>query len=146
MRWHCCQYESTMLKFFVIVSRNTTTHIASFLFYDSWSIAAQIPKISLLPLTVTSLDNHLVLHARCNCRTFVCIVVWWIARQADRNGKTVKHFHNYIKLPSHFRTPYCTNLRQYSNRPKRGGAHDNAQIPYLQFLLPTSAPQNCVGL
>ena len=31
---------------------------------------------------------------------------------------TVKHFHNCIKGLSQFRT-YCTNLRQYTNRPKR---------------------------
>ena len=41
-----------------------------------------------------------------------------------------------------FRTPYCTNLRQCSKRPKRSGAHDNAQIPNLQFPLPTSAVYN----
>jgi len=34
---------------------------------------------------------------------------------------------------SQFRTSYFTNLRQYGKRPKRSGAHDNAQIPSLQF-------------
>jgi len=76
-------------------------------------------KISLLALTVASLDNYLVLHARCNCRPFVFIVVWCIARQADWNGETVKHFHICIKVLSQFRTPRCANLRQYSKRPKR---------------------------
>ena len=117
------------------VGHRKTTHIASCLFSDSCFSAE---KISLLALTVASFDNHLVLHERCNCRPFVFIVVWCIARQADRNGETVKHFHNCIRMLSQFRTPYCTNLRQCSNRAKRGVAHDNAQIPYLQFSHPTS--------
>jgi len=91
--------------------------------------------------SVASLENHLILHACCNCRSFVFIVVWCIARQVDRNGEIVKHFHDCIKVLSQFCTPYCTNLRQYSNRPKRGGADDNTQIPYSQFSLPTSAPK-----
>ena len=74
------------------------------------------------------------LHARCNCRPFVFIVVWCIARQADHNGETVKYFHNYILVLSQFRTPYCTNLRQYSNWPKRGGPHDNALILYCTYI------------
>jgi len=81
------------------------------------------PKILLVALTVASLDNHLVLHARCNYRLFVSIAVRCISRQADRIGETVKYFHNRIKVLSQFRTPYCTNPRQYSMRPKRGGAH-----------------------
>jgi len=76
-------------------------------------------KIALLALTVASLDNHLVLLARCNYRPFAFIVVWCIARQTDRNGETVKHFQNCIKVLSQFRTPCCTNLQQYSNRPRR---------------------------
>ena len=44
---------------------------------------------------------------------------------------------------SRFHTPYCTNLLQDSNRPKQGDAHDNAQIPNLQFSLPTFVPENC---
>ena len=140
-----CQYWKKVPYwiFFFFISRSKTTHIASFLFSDSCPSAA---KISLLALTVASLDNHIVLHVRCNCRPFVFILVWYIARQADRNGETVKHFHNCIKMLTQFHTPYCTNLCQYSKRPKRGDAHDNAQIPYLQFSLPTSAPENCVGL
>ena len=63
-----------MLKIFVFMSRSKTTHIASFLFSDSCFSVAQIPQISLLALTVASLDNHLVLHARCNCRSFAFIV------------------------------------------------------------------------
>ena len=39
----------------------------------------------------------------------------------------------FCKVNSQFCTPYCTNLRQYSTRLKRGGAHDNAQIPNLQL-------------
>ena len=104
------------------------------------------PCSNLLPLAVASLDNHLVLLACCNCWPFVFIVVWCIARQADRNGETVKHFHICIKVLSQFRTPYCTNLVQYSKRPKGSGAHDNAQIPNLQFSLPTSAPENCLPI
>ena len=46
-------------------------HIVSFLFSDICFSAAQTPKISLL---VASLHNHLVLHARCNCRPSVFIV------------------------------------------------------------------------
>jgi len=64
-----------MLKFFVCVSRSETMHIASFIFSDSCFSAAHIAKISLRALTVASLDNHFVLHARCNCRPFVFIVV-----------------------------------------------------------------------
>jgi len=45
--------------------------IALFIFSDSCFRAAQIAKISLLALMVTSLGNHLVLHARCNYRPFV---------------------------------------------------------------------------
>jgi len=50
--------------FFVFVSRNETTHIATFLFSDHCFSGAQIAKISLPALTVDSLDNHLVLNAR----------------------------------------------------------------------------------
>jgi len=82
----------------------------------------------------------------CNCGSFAFIVVWCIARQADRNGETVNQFHNCIEVLSQLRTPCCTILRQYSNRSKRGGAYDNAQIASLQFSLPTSAPENCVDL
>jgi len=64
-----------MLKFFVFISRNKTTHIAIFLFSDSCFSAAQKAKILLLALTVVSLDNHLVLRARCNYRLFVFIIV-----------------------------------------------------------------------
>ena len=53
--------------------------------------ADQMAKISLVALTVASLDNHLVLHARCNCQPFVFIGVWCLASQADGNGETVKH-------------------------------------------------------
>jgi len=94
VRCQCWQKESSMLKLFVFIRRSKTTHIASFLFSNSCFSAAQIAKISLLALTAASLDNHLVLNARCNCRPFVLIVVWCIARQADRNGETIKHFHN----------------------------------------------------
>ena len=40
MRCQCWQKESTMLKFFVFISRSKTTHIASFLFSDSCFSAA----------------------------------------------------------------------------------------------------------
>jgi len=63
------------VEFFVVISRSKTTHIASFLFSDSCFSAAQIGKISLLALTIVSLDNHLVLHARCNYGPFVFIIV-----------------------------------------------------------------------
>ena len=33
-------------------------------------------------------------------------MIWCISRQGDRNGETVKHFHNCIKVLSHFRTLY----------------------------------------
>jgi len=51
----------------VFLSGSKTAQIASFLFSDNCFSAAQIAKISLPALTVASLDNHLVLHARCNC-------------------------------------------------------------------------------
>ena len=146
VRCQCWQKESTMLKYFFLISRSKITHIASFLFSDNCVSAAQTAKISLLIRTAASLDNHLVLNARCNCRPFVLVIVWYIARQADRNDETVKHFHNcsvfFCKTFSQFCTPYCTNLRQYSKRPKRGGAHDNAQIPNLQ-LQPSVAVAMC---
>jgi len=63
------------VEIFVFISRSKTTHIASFIFSDSCFSAAQIAKISLLALTVAVLDNHLVLHARCNYRPFVFVVV-----------------------------------------------------------------------
>ena len=67
----------------------------------------------------------------CNCRLFI-IVVWCTARQNDRSGETVKHYHNCINVLSQFRA-YCTNLRQYSNRPKRGDTHDNCTDTILNF-------------
>ena len=130
------------------LSRRKTAHIASFLFADNCFSVARIAKISLLALIVASLDNHLVLHARCNCRPFVFVVVWCIARQADRNGKTVKHIHNCMR--SAFAVSYTILYKSaavaYSKRPKRSGVHDNAQIPNLQFSLLTSATEDCVGL
>ena len=108
-----------MLKFFVFISRSKTTYISSFLTSDSCFSAAQRAKILLLALTVASLDNHLVLHARCNCQPFVFLVVWCITRQTDRNGETVKHFHNCITVLLQFRRLYCTNLRQYREAEAR---------------------------
>jgi len=64
-----------MLRFFVFISRSKTTYITSFLFSDSCFSAAQLAKLSLHALTAASLDNYLVLHARCNCRPLVFIVV-----------------------------------------------------------------------
>jgi len=109
-----------VLKFFVFISRSETTHIASFLFFDRGLIQCS-PKSQNLPPSshYASPDNHLVMRSRYNCRPFVFIVVWYIARQADRNGETAKHSHNCITVLSHFRAPYCTNLRQYSKRLKR---------------------------
>jgi len=129
VRCQCWQKESSMLKFFVFISRSKTTDIA-WCCSDSCFSAAQIAKTSLLALTAASLDNHLALNARCNCRPFVLVVVWCIARQADRNGETVKHFHNcsaFLQSVFEVMLLYCANLRQYSKRPKRGGIHDNAQ-------------------
>jgi len=80
VKWQCWQKESTMLNIFVFRSRSKTTHNASFLFSDSCFRTAQIAKSSPLTLTVASLDNHLVLHARCNCQPFAFNVVWCIAR------------------------------------------------------------------
>jgi len=59
----------------VFLSRSKTAPVASFLFSDNCFSATQIPKISLLALTVASLDNHVVLDTRCNCRPFVFIVI-----------------------------------------------------------------------
>ena len=80
--------------------------------------------------------------------TFCLHAVWCMMhRHASRSQRwNSKTFHNCMKVLSQFRIPYCTNLRQYSKKPKRGGAHDNAQIPSLQFSLPTSAPEKCVRL
>jgi len=128
VRWQFWQKGKHHVKFFVFRSRSKTTHLASFLFSDNCFSAAQIAQISAL--TVASLDKHLVLHARCNYWPFVFIIVWCIARQADRNGETVKHFHNCIEVILQVCTPYCNNLRQYSNRPKRGGVHDNVNHTY----------------
>ena len=144
VKCQCWQNKRTMMDFFVFISRSETTHFASFLFPVSYSSAAQKAKISLIALTVASLDNHLVLHARCNCRPFVFIVVWCITRQTDRNGFTVKHFHNCSKVLSQFRIPYCTNLQQYSKRLRLYAwlCTDTK----LRFSLPNSAPENWVGL
>ena len=60
-RW---QKESSMLKYFVFISRSKTTHFASFLFSGSCFSAAQMPKISHLALTVASLNNHPLLCMR----------------------------------------------------------------------------------
>ena len=144
MKCQCWQKELTMMKFFVFNSRSKTTHFESFLFPDSYSRAAQIVKISHLALTVASLDNHLVVHARWNRRPLVYIVVWCIARQTDRNGFTVKHFHNCIKVLLQFPIPYCKNLQQYSKN-LRWCAWLCTDTKLL-FLFPTSAPQHCVGL
>jgi len=105
VRCQCWKNHNTVLKFFVFISRSKTMHTASFLFCDSCFSETKITKILLLALTVALLNNHLVLHARCNCWCFVFIVVWCIARQADRNGETVKHFHNCIKMLLQFHTP-----------------------------------------
>jgi len=43
---------------------------------------------------------------------------WCITRQADRNGETVKHFHNRVKVLSQFRA-CCANTLQYNNRHGR---------------------------
>ena len=86
---------------FVFRSRSKTTQIASFLISTSFFSAAQIAKISLLALTAASLDNQLVLNARCNCGPFVLIVIWCTGRQADRNGETLTHFHNCNKVVVH---------------------------------------------
>jgi len=99
-------------------------------------------KISLI-LTAASLDNHLVLNARCNCRPLVLVVFdaspgkpFATAKQQNTSIIAVlfvKCFRSFV---------HCTNLRQYSKRPKRGGAHDNAQIPNLQ-LQPSVAVATC---
>jgi len=122
-------------------------HCITYIFWPLLnSVPPKSPKshscLSLVPRSTTIL----ALHPHSNCRPFVFIVVWCIARKANRNGETGKHFHSCIKVLSQFRTPYCTNLRQESNRLKRGGAHDNVQIPYLQFSLPNSAPETCDDL
>ena len=101
-----------MLQCFVFVSRSKATHIAPFLFSDSCFSAAQTAKISLLPFTVASLGQPPILHARYNCQPSV------LHRRASRsqqwNSKTLPKLHL-----SQFRTPYYTNQRQHSNRPKR---------------------------
>ena len=101
-----------MFKCFVFVSRSKATHIAPFLFSDSCFSAAQTAKISLLPFTVASLGQPPILHARYNCQPSV------LHRRASRsqqwNSKTLPKLHL-----SQFRTPYYTNQRQHSNRPKR---------------------------
>ena len=84
-------------EIFVFISCSKTTHLASLSFSDSCFSAGQTAKISLHALTVASLDNHLLLHARCNCRPLVFIIVWCSARQADCNGETVKHFIGALK-------------------------------------------------
>jgi len=64
-----------MLNFFVFMGRSKTTHTASFLFSDSCFSAAQMTKISLLALTVASLDNHLFCMPAATADFFVFIVV-----------------------------------------------------------------------
>ena len=49
-----------------------------------------------------------------------CLQCSLMQGQTSRSkGWNSKHFHNCIKVLSQFRTPYCTNLLQYSKRPKR---------------------------
>jgi len=63
-----------MLIFFVFRSRSKTTHIASFIFSDSCFSAAKILKLSLLALTVASLDNKTFFACAQQLSTFVFIV------------------------------------------------------------------------
>jgi len=72
-----------MLQFFVFISRNETTHIASFLFSDSCYSAAQTAKISLLTLTVALRDNHLF-ECALQLPTF-CLQCSLMHRQASRS-------------------------------------------------------------
>ena len=68
-----------------------------------------------------------------------CILIH--RQRANRNGETVKHFHNCIKVLSQFRihtVQICGSIAR-----GRSGAHDYAQIPNLQFSLPTFVPENC---
>jgi len=53
------------MKYFVFTSRSERMRFAFLLSHSCFS-AAQIAKISLLALTVASLDNYLVLNTRCN--------------------------------------------------------------------------------
>jgi len=70
VRWQCWQKKSTVMNFFIFTSCSKTKHIASSLFSDRCFSAAQIPTISFPAVTVASLDNHFVLHALCNRRSF----------------------------------------------------------------------------
>jgi len=53
------------MKYFVCTSRSKTMPFAYLVSHSCFS-AAHIAEISLLALTVASLDNYLVLNARCN--------------------------------------------------------------------------------
>jgi len=99
--------------FCVFIGRRKTTHIAIIFIFCCLACALQLPNFCLHCSLMHSQASRL---QRCN----------------------FKHFHNCMKVLSPFRTPCCTNLQQHTNRPKRGGAHVNAQTPFLQFSLPTS--------
>ena len=88
-----------MLKFFVFISRSKTTHTAIILIF--WHLLQCGPS-SQNPTPC----SHCCLTRQPRCfacalqpPTFClhCTVFWCIARQADCNGETVKHFHNCIK-------------------------------------------------
>ena len=119
VRCQCWQKEAPCWNF-VFVSRSGTTHVASFLFFDRGLIQCGPKSENLTPSSRCCISRQPpCLHAHCNCRCIVIIVVWSIVRQADRNGETVKHFHNCIEVLSQFRVSYCTNLRQGSKWLKR---------------------------
>jgi len=83
--------------------------------------AAQIAKMSLLALHSCLTRQLPCLHARCNLQlpTFVFTVVWCLTRQADRNGETVKHFNNCIKVLSYFLTLYKSAETQQQAEARR---------------------------
>jgi len=53
------------MKYFVFTSRSKRMPFTFFVSHNNFSVA-QIAKMSLLALTFASLDNYLVLNARCN--------------------------------------------------------------------------------
>jgi len=93
----------------------------------------------LAALTTTSVDNSPVLHARCNRWPFVFIPVWCIARHADRNVETAKHFHNCSKVLSHFYTAYKS-----STVPQQAKARRYAW-QWTDTMLPISAFNFCAS-
>jgi len=88
--------------------KSQQNNVHCIIFLTNCFSAARIAKISLSSHCRLSQQPHCFACAL-QLPTFFFVVVWCTVKQADRNGETVKHLHNCIKVLSQFRTAYCTN-------------------------------------